>query len=174
MKDIDMLVQVFLRATNMIDRLDQLIYSKRLRELELFSFKVKSPTVLYYPGDWVYRKWSQTQRGKKKKSNKFKKFLLDIRKKISSNPVQELDADGTCAMSVSRHSLLDTIWVIWLGFKVSSPLSGRLDQSWDPKVASDLHFIWFCNETPSGVFYSRQLTRERGTHLGPSFLLNDF
>lgn len=46
---------------------------------------------------------------KKKKSNKFKKFLLDIRKKISSNPVQELDADGTCAMSVSRHSLLDTI-----------------------------------------------------------------
>lgn len=51
MKDIDMLVQVFLRATNMIDRLDQLIYSKRLRELELFSFKVKSPTVLYYPGD---------------------------------------------------------------------------------------------------------------------------
>lgn len=49
MKDIDMLVQVFLRATNMIDRLDQLIYSKR--ELELFSFKVKSPTVLYYPND---------------------------------------------------------------------------------------------------------------------------
>lgn len=68
MKDIDMLVQVFLRATNMIDRLDQLIYSKR--ELELFSFKVKSPTVLYYPNDWVYRKCSQTQRGGEKKKKK--------------------------------------------------------------------------------------------------------
>lgn len=80
MKDTDMLMQVSSRATNMIDRLDQLIYSERLRELELFSFTVRRPTVLHHPSGTIEKMKPETTYTCRAKEKKIK-----IKKKNSRN-----------------------------------------------------------------------------------------